>query len=140
MTPSGEQGWAAIRRLVEIQDGNYAVLDPMRKRVTELNQSLWIKTDKLLALMPNLPDDPSSLIDPQESESVAETLRPKDISSQSEQTLILKKEKSKSRQYNAGAWSFMRLLIFIILACALGYGYITYKEQINNSLQTILHK
>lgn len=140
VTPSGEQGWAAIRRLVEIQDGNYAVLDPMRKRVTELNQSLWIKTDKLLALMPNLPDDPSSLIDPQESESVAETLRPKDISSQGEQTLILKKEKSKSRQYNAGAWSFMRLLIFIILVCALGYGYMTYKTQIHGYLQTILHR
>ncbi len=140
VTPSGEQGWAAIRRLVEIQDGNYAVLDPMRKRVTELNQSLWIKTDKLLALMPNLPDDPSSLIDPQESESVSDTLRPRDVSSNGEQTLILKKEKSKSRQYNAGAWSFMRMLVFVILLGALGFGYVTYKEQIHSSVQTILHR
>ncbi len=140
VNPSGETGWAAIRRLVKIQDGNYAVLDPMRKRVTELNQSLWIKTDKLLALMPNLPDDPSGLIDPQESEAVSETLRPKDVEQQGEQTLILKREKSKSRQYNAGAWSFARMLIFLILLGALGYGFVTYKEHIMSSVQTILHR
>ncbi len=141
VSPSGEIGWAAIRRLVQIEDGNYAVLDPMRKRVTELNQSLWIRTEKLLALMPNLPDDPSGLIDPQENEQVTDTLRPvADKSGTGEQTLILKREKSKSRQYNAGAWNLVRILLFIIIVSGLAFGFVTYKDQIMSTVQSLLHR
>nr|MBP9093988.1 hypothetical protein [bacterium] len=38
---TGESGYGAVRKLLMVTDGNYAILDPMRKSTNELNQALW---------------------------------------------------------------------------------------------------
>lgn len=58
-----ESGWDAVRKLLMITDGNYAILDPLRKQTGDLNQALWIATDKLVAALPNLPKTDETLAD-----------------------------------------------------------------------------
>lgn len=60
---SSETGWEAVRMLLSVKDGNYAVLDPGRKTTHEINQSLWIACEKLVPLLHNLPLTPESLVD-----------------------------------------------------------------------------
>ncbi|MBZ0188958.1 MAG: hypothetical protein K8F91_22125, partial [Candidatus Obscuribacterales bacterium] len=58
VSATGEVGYEAVRKLLMVSEGNYAILDPLRKHIAEVNQSLWIKVDKLVPLLPNLPESP----------------------------------------------------------------------------------
>jgi hypothetical protein len=58
-----ETGYSAIRKLFSIVDGNYAILDPGRAHINEVNQSLWIEAGKLIELLPNLPENPDGLVE-----------------------------------------------------------------------------
>ena len=53
---TGEVGFPAIRRLLLVQNGNYAILDPGRQQFPDINQTLWIEAARLIQLMPNLPE------------------------------------------------------------------------------------
>lgn len=60
---TGELGYTAVKKLLEVASGNYAVLDIGRELSPELNQTLWIKGEKVLEIWPNLPDSPDHLLD-----------------------------------------------------------------------------
>lgn len=74
---TGESGYAAVRKLLMVTDGNYAILDPMRKSTNELNQALWLSTSKLVAMLPNLPEAPQSILDTHPERITESAARPK---------------------------------------------------------------
>src|SRR5271154_4192409 len=55
---TGELGYTAVKKLLTLASGNYAVLDTGRDLSPEVNQTLWIKGEKVLEIWPNLPDSP----------------------------------------------------------------------------------
>ncbi len=57
-----ENGWTAIKSLLEIKEGNYAILEPKSDNVPEVNQSLWIKVERIMPLLNNLPSSPDVLL------------------------------------------------------------------------------
>lgn len=129
INPTGEVGYPAIRRLLMISDGNYAILDPLRKHITEVNQSLWIKVDKVVPLLPNLPEDPEGLVD-KAPEVVPASLKSGQVDvlakmavpeeRKTEQAAMPKVDaKAKSRSTNIGAWRLMRAGLFVIVGFGL---------------------
>jgi len=60
---TGENGYAAIKKLLTLTSGNYAVLDTGHDLSPEVNQTLWIKGEKVLEIWPNLPESPDKLFD-----------------------------------------------------------------------------
>jgi hypothetical protein len=59
---TNECGYDAIRLLLSIKSGNYAILDPGRTPTSDTNQTLWISADKVLNLLPVLPESPETLL------------------------------------------------------------------------------
>ncbi len=49
---TGEVGYPAIKKLLTVKSGNYAVLDMGHEHVPEVNQTLWIKGEKILEICP----------------------------------------------------------------------------------------
>ncbi len=133
---TGESGYGAVRKLLMVRDGNYAILDPMRKPTAELNQALWLSTTKLVALLPNLPEASQSILDAHPERITESAARPKTgqldlapimaavgapkdhavidpsiathIEEESRQTVG---NKQASRKYNEGRWRTIKTLI-----------------------------
>lgn len=59
---TAESGWDAIRKLLQVKDGSYAILEPETDNVPELNQSLWIKVERVLPMLRNLPQSVDVLL------------------------------------------------------------------------------
>jgi hypothetical protein len=59
---TNECGYDAIRLLLSIKSGNYAILDPGRTPTSDTNQTLWISADKVLNLLPMLPESSETLL------------------------------------------------------------------------------
>ncbi len=145
---TGEVGYSAIRRLLTIADGNYAILDPLRKHITDVNQSLWIKVDKLVPLLPNLPENPEGLLD-KPPEVVHTSLKSNqvdigggfvtptpavtDTGSQDESALpplATVTPKAKSRKFNLGTWRLLRAGFVIIAGFTAVLGGFIYHSEI----------
>jgi hypothetical protein len=60
---SVESGYPALRLLLTISDGNFALLNAMPNDSIELQPNLHIGLDQLLQAMPHLPDSPAKLFD-----------------------------------------------------------------------------
>lgn len=59
---TNETGYEALRKLLSVTQGNYAVLDAAdQQQQSELNQTLWIKAQKIIPVLKNLPETPESL-------------------------------------------------------------------------------
>lgn len=143
---TGEVGYSAIRRLLTIADGNYAILDPLRKHITDVNQSLWIKVDKLVPLLPNLPENPEGLLDKQPevvhtsmksnqvdfgggfvTPSVTETGTQEEVAPSPLATFT---PKAKSRKFNLGLWRLLRAGFVIIVGFTAVLGGFIYHSEI----------
>lgn len=136
---TGETGYSAVRKLLLVSDGNYAILDPVRKPTTELNQGLWLATAKLVPMLPNLPEAPKSLVDAHPERITESAARPKTgqldlapvmsaVNAPKDQPLVdpsiplsVDKDerqtvgsKQPSRKYNEGRW---RTIKFMIQVC-----------------------
>lgn len=61
---TGEIGYSAVRKLLLVQNGNYAILDPEKQNLYEISQSLWIDASKLLNQLPDLPPSPETFQNP----------------------------------------------------------------------------
>lgn len=140
---TGEVGYAAVRKLLMIHDGNYAILDPLRKHITDVNQSLWIKVDKLVPLLPNLPESPEGLLDKQpEVVSSSHKANQVDFGSGLPTSLEGKKEddnyvaqapvtpKHKSRKFNLGAWRIFRAGMLIIMGFSTMLAAFVYRDEV----------
>ncbi len=60
---SVETGYPALRLLLTVSDGNFALLNAMPNDSIELQPNLHIGIDQLLQAMPHLPDSPAKLFD-----------------------------------------------------------------------------
>ncbi len=60
---SVETGYMALRLLLSVSDGNFALLNAKPGDSIELQPNLHIEIDMLLKTMPNLPDNPTKLFD-----------------------------------------------------------------------------
>jgi len=58
-----ETGYPALRLLLSISDGNFALLNALPNDSIELQPNLHIGIDQLLHYMPHLPDSPAKLFD-----------------------------------------------------------------------------
>lgn len=74
---TGESGYSAVRKLLLVKEGNYAILDPARKATADLNQALWLATEKLLPMLPNLPEAPDQVLDQAPERITESAARPK---------------------------------------------------------------
>ena len=134
---SGEVGYDAIRKLLSVTDGNYAILDPLNKHFGDINQSLWLKVDKILPLVPNLPENPEGLIDkhPQEelrksveSESLQKTLEGKKSTvddpnkTKPDPQTVTVTTKSASRKLDMGNWRLFRMSLLVVAFFAIVLG------------------
>lgn len=138
---SGETGYAAVKKLLEVRKGNYAILDPGHTYVPEVNQSLWIKGEKVIDRLPTLPESVDDLLD----------ANPEDLAQKIEHTPIgridiktdrsedatgapattVEDVKSKARQLDlSGARTVQQLVIYAIAAVAGGYIAINYGSDI----------
>ncbi len=133
---SGETGWDAVRKLLNVEEGNYAILDPVRKTTADINQGLWIRTDKILPLLPNLPEDETDFVDKQPQRNQESAVRPKtgqtdlaplmaavgapkdeDIMDPSiplktdKEDRQIVEAKAPSRKYNQGRWRVVRFVL-----------------------------
>lgn len=138
--PDGETGYAAIRKLLGVSDGNYAILDPLRKQVSDCNQSLWIKVEKIVPLVPNLPENPEGLIDPHPHESLKisqskiELPKPgtfeKKKDEGAEVAPVTVNAKSASRKFNLGFWRVFRAGMLILIGFTVVLSAALYRVQI----------
>ncbi len=60
---SVETGYPALRLLLSVSDGNFALLNAKPGDSIELQPNLHIEIDQLLQTMPHLPDNPTKLFD-----------------------------------------------------------------------------
>lgn len=58
-----ESGYPAVRKLLSIKDGNFACLRPSSDDSLSIPYSLNIELEKILPLVPNLPESPNGLHD-----------------------------------------------------------------------------
>jgi hypothetical protein len=140
---TNEIGYTAVRRLLAIEEGNYAILDPLRKHITDVNQSLWLKVDKIVALLPNLPENPDGLLDKQPEvqhsmkagqvdlgSNLPMSLEPKAEEVSTAPPVVATAKKSKARKFNLGMWRIAKAGLFIIIGfTAVLYG-VTYFHEI----------
>jgi len=141
---SGETGWDAVRKLLSVTEGNYAILDPARKSTAELNQALWVQVDKVLQSLPNLPEDGGDFVDKQPQRSQESAVRPKtgqtdlapimaavgtpkDVETvdasiptkiENEDRLTVE-SKAPSRKYNQGRWRIVRFCLQVSFGIAM---------------------
>jgi hypothetical protein len=141
---SDETGYPAIRKLLSITDGNYAILDPGRQHITDVNQTLWIEATKVVQMLPNLPQTPEVLMDIN-AEYNAE-LKPRvaamdlRVGKAEGEKPTVTDIKSKARSFDEGTWFFFKLFLWslgalIVAAVTLQYGdqlYAMFKAKQNN--------
>ena len=58
-----ECGYEAVRKLLTVTEGNYAVLDPGCTAITDINQTLWLDTSRIVKMLPDLPPSSEALSD-----------------------------------------------------------------------------
>lgn len=135
-----EVGYPAIRKLFSITEGNYAILDPGRAHQNEVNQSLWIVADKLIALLPNLPAAPDGLMEANPDE-IAKSLPRFDAIDLRVGTASTQEEKpkvAKSRKFDSETWFFFRLALWVLGTLIVVAPIVQYWEQINAYLHPLL--
>ncbi len=140
---TNEIGYPAVRKLLMISDGNYAILDPLRKHITDVNQSLWLKIDKIVPLLPNLPENPDGLLDKQPEVEHSVKSGQYDIASGlvglSESNkiqdavaappVVTSAKVSKSRKLNLGFWRVFRASMLLTAGfTAILAGFTYYRE------------
>lgn len=132
---SDETGYPAIRKLLSITDGNYAILDPGRQHITDVNQTLWIEANKVVQMLPNLPQTPEVLMD-MNAEYSAE-LKPRVANMDLKAGKVDDGEKptvtdvkSKARSFDQGTWFFFKLFLWAIGTLIVSAVVLTYSDQI----------
>lgn len=128
---SDETGYPAIRKLLLITQGNYAILDPGRQHIQDVNQTLWIEANKVIQMLPNLPQTPEVLMDINATQTSDN--KPKianmDLKAgkiDGDKTTV-SDVKSKARSFNEGAWGAFKTFlwavgVFCVVALTLQYG------------------
>ncbi|HEY9787653.1 MAG TPA: hypothetical protein V6D17_19855 [Candidatus Obscuribacterales bacterium] len=130
LTETGETGYSAVKKLLTIRNGNFAILDPGRTYVPEVNQSLWIKGERVIEMLPNLPEtvdplldaDPTKLAQKVESTTIgridAKVERPE--TEEPSTPSIVGDVKSKTRQLDLAGYRLVRAVFLYGMAAVVG--------------------
>jgi hypothetical protein len=114
-----ETGYKAVRQLLSIKDGTYAVLDVGRTHIPEVNQTLWIDSHQLIELLPDLPESPETIMEgqlkarPEIVKTGHISLRTKDFKTPAAPANL--DTESKARTFDQAQWHLMILLIWAIV-------------------------
>ncbi len=132
---SDETGYPAIRKLLSITDGNYAILDPGRQHITDVNQTLWIEANKVVQMLPNLPQTPEVLMD-LNAEYNAE-IKPRIANMDLKAGKVDDGEKptvtdvkSKTRSFDQSTWFFFKLFLWAVGTLIVSAVVMVYSDQI----------
>ena len=164
---SDESGYAAIQKLLSIKAGNYAILDPGRQQIADINQTLWILSDRVKERLPDLPKTPAGLFDADPVHALEREKSSPELSDMSSVTDIsefahglLKQPvqevaakstihniKGKARSFNRGAWFFIQSTLFVLFCLVVivliilmsGYRDHLLKPPEKNSIEQIKH-
>ncbi len=131
-----ETGYPAIRKLLTIQDGTYAILDPGRTHVADVNQTLWIKANRVVSLLPNLPESPQQLLDGADLQTIAPQvdkalLDPMDLKvAKRGDGDVVNKSKSQTRGFDLAGWRNMRVFLFLLVMLLIAAGTVYFWDKI----------
>jgi len=134
-----ETGYPAVRKLLSITEGNYAILDPGRTHVADVNQTLWIKASRVLDYLPQLPPSPEIFLDGADVNSINTTVEkaqydPMDLKVSSDDkhgtSNIVGDRKSKTRSFDLGTWRVLRVLFVVVAVLLVSVGIVQYWDQI----------
>jgi hypothetical protein len=131
-----ETGYPAVRKLLAIRTGNYAILDPGRQYMSDINQTLWINAARIIDLLPQLPESPEVLL-----EANMDTLHPNagkpgfdpldlKISHDHSDSKAVAATSSKARQFDLGNWRALRMIFMLVIVLVLAGGIVKYWDQI----------
>jgi hypothetical protein len=136
-------GYPAIKALLSVRNGTYAILDPDKTSLADVNQTLWIMLEKIRSLLPNLPSTPESLfdLDRQRLSAGAHQLSGLGIGLAEKQPgreskPLITGKASKSRKFNASAWGTFCMTVAIIFGIMIGIGAIIVFGSAWNSRQS----
>jgi hypothetical protein len=141
---SDECGYSAIYKLLSVKTGNYAILDPGPQQIADINQTLWILSDRVKERLPNLPITPAGLFDADpehalEREQAGGSNDITDINDIAELAHALLKPpvaevaekstihnvKGKARSFNSGAWVFIQSTLIVLFCLVVVAGLVT---------------
>jgi hypothetical protein len=141
---SDECGYSAIHKLLSVKVGNYAILDPGPQQIADINQTLWILSERVKERLPELPTTPVGLFDADpehalEREQAGGSNDAANINDISELAHALLKPpaaevaekstihnvKGKARSFNPGAWVFIQSTLIVLFCLVVVAGLIT---------------
>jgi hypothetical protein len=134
-----ETGYPAVRKLLSITEGNYAILDPGRTHVADVNQTLWIKASRVLDYLPTLPPSPEVFLDGADVNSINTTVEkaqfdPMDLRAHAPDERgtsgLVANKKSKTRTFDLGTWRILKVLFLFAVVMLLAVGITQYWDQI----------
>jgi hypothetical protein len=134
-----ETGYPAVRKLLAITAGNYAILDPGRTHVSDVNQTLWIKASRVLDYLPTLPPSPEIFLDGADVNAINTTVEkaqfdPMDLKARATDERgtsgIVGNRKSKTRTFDLGTWRVLKVLFLFALVTLVAVGITQYWDQI----------
>jgi hypothetical protein len=119
---TGETGYPAVRKLLCVNAGNFAILDPGRTHIPETNQTLWINAEKLIPLLANLPDQfeglvegDASVIEPPEKVKTGHiNLHTKEWKEEAKPATVADMG-SKARRFDPIAWNYTKFFLVLII-------------------------
>ena len=141
---SDDSGYKAIHQLLSVTAGNYAILDPGPQQISDINQTLWIMSERLVQYLPNLPDTPVDLFDhsaehdqqrAQSNESLGAgaavlsglgygRFEQKEVAAPVKSTINNKK--GRARSFNEGFWYFLQGVCVVAFCTAIAVGFLAF--------------
>jgi hypothetical protein len=144
---TNETGYEAVCKLLTVKHGNYAILDPGRQQSPELNQTLWMKVEKVIPKLRNLPATPQIFMEADPSVLRANIEKPSgqiDLYVPVERDTRLDSTKgtvgalkSKTRQHDQASWRFY--MTSLLTVCAL-IAIAVFIHEYGNVLMKLLHR
>ncbi len=126
---TNETGYPAIKKLLTVCSGNYAILDTGREIPPEVNQTLYLKAEKILETWPNLPDSGDTLLGSTTSLSLLPAFQnapaaPHEAEKKNREreeiiSRIRSRYRSKAYQQNVNHWHLALKLSWLIISLIL---------------------
>lgn len=145
---SDESGYPAIHKLLSIKSGNYAILDPGRQQIGDINQTLWILSERVKERLPDLPTSPAGLFDADPEHALAREqasggpdgssalslpgiaeLAHGLVNQPAQQEVAVKSTihdiKGRARSFNPSAWLFIQSTLIVLFCLVVLAGLVT---------------
>ncbi|PWT98812.1 MAG: hypothetical protein C5B53_06230 [Candidatus Melainabacteria bacterium] len=142
---TGELGYPAVRRLLMVRNGNYAILDPEKQVVQDINQTLWLDAEKVIQVLPDMPQLPDGLVGAHPSAATTTLVydryeEPSPVVRRPAERASVGGVNSKARQFNPSDWRrrYAMLIGLALILIILAAAYMYYGDQILALLHTFI--